>query len=102
VVTGTLHFGGNFTWYGYVFVVGDGIADFNGGGNGEIRGSVLIAKIWDGYATKNLLSSLGSPNVDWNGGGGNGIHYDHCWTSKLMQNIPFTPPASTKPLKILS
>ncbi len=102
VVTGTLHFGGNFSWKGVVLVVGDGIADFNGGGNGEIVGTVLVAKIWDGFATKNLLSSLGSPSIDWNGGGGNGIHYDHCWVTNLMNTIPFTPPQSTKPLRILS
>jgi hypothetical protein len=102
VVTGTLHFSGNFSWSGLVLVVGDGIADFNGGGNGNIVGSVFIAKIWDGYATKNLLSTLGSPTVDWNGGGGNGISYDHCWATNLMYGIPFTPPESTRPLKILS
>jgi hypothetical protein len=102
VVTGTLHFSGNFSWYGLVLVVGDGVADFSGGGNGNIVGSVLIAKIWDSYTTKNLLASLGSPTVDWNGGGGNGISYDHCWATNLMHGIPFTPPASTRPLKILS
>jgi hypothetical protein len=102
VVTGTLHMGGNFSWHGPVFVVGDGIADMNGGGNAEIIGTMWVAKIWDNYADKNLLNSLGSPSFDWNGGGGNGITYDHCWAENLMQNIPFNPPLSTKPLKILS
>jgi hypothetical protein len=102
VVTGTLHFSGNFTWYGLVLVVGDGIADMNGGGNGQIVGSMYVAKIWDSYTTKNLLTDLGSPSIDWNGGGGNGIYFDHCWSTNLMNAIPFTPPASARPLKILS
>ena len=33
---------------------------------------------------------------------GNGITYDHCWSDNLMEKIPFTPPPTTKALKILS
>jgi hypothetical protein len=102
VVTGTLSMHGNFTWNGLVFVIGDGAVSFAGGGNGQINGSLFVAKIWDGYATKNLLSGMGSPNFHWNGGGGNGIRYDHCLVTDLMAAVPFTPPPSTKPLKILS
>jgi len=102
VVTGTLSWGGNFHWNGPVFVVGDGIAEFNGGGNALITGTVIVAKIWDSYTTKNLLASLGSPSFEWDGGGGNGIQYDHCWSDNLMRQIPFNPPPTTRPLKILS
>ena len=35
-------------------------------------------------------------------GGGNGIQYDHCWADNLLARVPFTPPPSTLPLKILS
>lgn len=102
VVTGTLNMSGNFTWYGLVLVVGDGIADMSGGGNAQVTGSLLVSKIWDSYTTKNLLSKLGSPTFDWNGGGGNGIQYDSCYATDLMNAVPWTPPPSTKPLKILS
>jgi hypothetical protein len=102
VVTGTLTMGGNFTWSGLVFVVGDGSIEFGGGGGGAIVGSLFVAKIWDGYATQNLLGALGSPTIHWNGGGGNGISYDHCLATDLMAAVPFDPPPSTKPLKILS
>ena len=102
VVTGKLTMTGNFSWHGIVLVVGDGILDFGGGGTGTIYGTVLVAKIWDDYTAKNLLSSLGSPSVNWNGGGGNGIYYDHCLVENMIPIIPFTPPPSTKPLKILS
>jgi hypothetical protein len=65
-------------------------------------GSVFVSKIWDSYTTKNLLSSVGSPTFNWNGGGGNGIYYDHCYASNLMTAIPPPNYVSTKPLKILS
>lgn len=102
VVTGTLTMGGNFSWNGLVFVVGDGSISFAGGGNGQINGSLFVSKIWDNHTDKNLLSSVGSPTVHWNGGGGNGIYYDHCLATNLMAAVPFTPPPSTKPLKVLS
>ena len=37
-----------------------------------------------------------------NGGGGNGIYSDHCWVENLIPIVPFTPPPSTRPLKMLS
>src|SRR5205814_1644676 len=51
VVTGTLDMGGNFSWNGLVLVLGDGVLHFNGGGGGQINGSVIVSKIWDGYLT---------------------------------------------------
>src|SRR2546427_3441380 len=73
VVTGTLTMSGNFTWYGLVLVIGDGHMEFNGGGNGQIIGQLIDAKIWDSYTTKTKLSSLGSPTFKWNGGGVNAV-----------------------------
>ena len=104
VVTGTLSWSGNFSWHGMVLVIGDGIANFSGGGGGTITGTMLVAKIWDSHTTKNLLNSLGSPTFSWNGGGSAnfGLSYDHCWSDDLMKSIPFTPAPSTKPLRILS
>ena len=101
-MTGTLRFSGNFLWNGLILAVGDGVMEYGGGGNAEINGSVFVAKIWDDYTTKNLLPTLGSPSFDWNGGGGNGIYYDHCYVENLIPIVPFTPPPSTKPLKVLS
>jgi hypothetical protein len=102
VVTGTLHFGGNFNWHGTILVVGDGVVEFQGGGNGQIIGTMLAAKIWDNHTSQNLLQTNGSPSFTWNGGGGNGIQYDHCLATNLMNNIHYTPPPTTKPLKVLS
>jgi len=102
VVTGTLTMSGNFTWYGLVLVIGDGHMEFNGGGNGQIIGQLIDAKIWDSYTTKTKLSSLGSPTFKWNGGGVNAVQFDHCWSTKLMDAFNWTPPPTTKPLKVLS
>src|SRR5207249_246819 len=100
VVTGTLTMSGNFGWNGIIFVVGDGHIEFSGGGNGQINGSLLVAKTWD--ASHNLLDNLGAPTFKWNGGGGNGIQFDHCLTSDLMTAIPPINYNSTRSLKILS
>lgn len=102
VVTGTLTMSGNFTWYGVIFAVGDGIVDMGGGGNGQILGSIWVAKIWDSHTTKNLLDTMGSPTFHWNGGGNNGVQYDHCYVTNLLEAIPLDGLHSTKPLKILS
>jgi prepilin-type N-terminal cleavage/methylation domain-containing protein len=66
---------------------------------GTITGTVFVAKIYD--SSGNLLPALGSPDVTWTGGG-NGIQYDHCWADNMLAKVPFTPPPSTKPLKVPS
>jgi hypothetical protein len=100
VVTGVLTFKGNFTWNGIVLVVGQGDIEFSGGGNGTINGSVMVAKTKDSSGAE--LSALGQPTLNWSGGGGNGIYYDHCYADGLLSMIPMTVPASAKPLTILS
>jgi hypothetical protein len=100
VVTGTLTMSGDFSWHGAILIAGDGHLDFNGGGTGTIVGTVIVAKIWDG--SHNTLPSMGSPTIEWNGGGNNGIYYDHCWATNMMAMVPFEPPPSPAPLRILS
>ena len=100
VVTGTLTFRGNMSWNGIVLAIGEGNIVFAGGGSGTINGSVLAAKTKD--SSGNELTNLGVPTLDWSGGGGNGIYYDHCYADGLLSMIPMTVPASAKPLTILS
>ncbi len=100
LVTGTMTFSGDFGWNGLVFVIGQGDTQMNGGGSNQINGSMIVAKTRD--SSGNLLPSLGSPVVNWNGGGGNGIRYDHCLTDKMMGMIPYVPPPTTQPLVVLS
>ncbi len=100
LVRGTLTIQGNFTWHGLLYVIGQGQMQVTGGGNGEVDGSVIIAKTRD--SSGNLLATLGTPSLDWRGGGGNGIYYDHCWADDMLSKIPFNPGPTTQPLRILS
>jgi hypothetical protein len=54
------------------------------------------------YRDGDAYRSLGPPAFHFNGGGNNGIHYDHCLTEDLMAAIPPPDFHSTKPLKVLS
>ena len=83
LVTGTLTLSGNFSFDGLILVVGNGVLNANGGGNGQMNGAIVVANIGNSsYATNptdaNLLSQLGSPTFNFNGGGGNGLHYNSC------------------------
>jgi hypothetical protein len=100
MVTGQVILSGDYSWDGPIFVIGQGIYNANGGGNGQINGALIVAKTRD--ASGNLLSSLGSPTVNFQGGGGNGIHYDHCYADNLMLKIPISPPPPNQPIQVLS
>jgi hypothetical protein len=107
VVTGNLTFRGNPTWNGFVLVIGKGGAYFSGGGGGTINGSVFVAKTRGPnptfpYLPGPLLENLDAPTLDWSGGGGNGIYYDHCWADAMLNMIPFSAPDSARPLTVLS
>ena len=98
IVTGTLTFSGDFTWNGLVLVIGQGQVVKNGGGNGNINGAIYIAKIVD--SSGNLLTTVGNPSFQWNGGGTNYIQYDHCKADGLLKKYQGQP--STYPLQVLS
>ena len=89
VVTGNLTMNGDFTWHGVVLVIGSAIVNNQGGGNGQITGAMYVA------------NTGGTPSTfNWNGGGGNGIQYDHCWADDLLSKYP--PFTSDQPLQVLS
>lgn len=92
VVTGNLTLNGDFSWHGLVLVIGAAVINNQGGGNGQVVGAVYVANT-NG-------TNLGSPTFNWNGGGGNGIQYDHCWADNLLNKYP--PAPSTKQLQVLS
>jgi hypothetical protein len=104
-VTGKLTMNGNFHWHGVILIIGDGVMDFGGGGNGIIQGTIFVAKIWPSptqHAVSDLLPSPGSPTINWNGGGGNSIIYDHCWVDPVMSFVPSTNYLFLDPLRVLS
>jgi hypothetical protein len=95
VVTGTLTISGNYSWNGMILVIGNGASIMSGGGNGQIVGGVYVANTSG--------NTFGSPNASWNGGGGNGIQYDHCWADYMLSKIPpLAPTASASALQIIS
>jgi Tfp pilus assembly protein PilX len=87
IVRGTFHMQGSGSFYGLILVVGQGTMDFSGGGNGEIQGGIFLAKTRD--TSNNILSTLGSPAIDWNGGGGNGVFYNSFHINKMFKNMAF-------------
>ncbi len=79
VVTDDFVIKGNFTWEGIILVIGSGYVQVAGGGGGSIDGAMLLARTRD--AAGNPLPSASIPGgstLDWQGGGGNGIHYSSC------------------------
>ncbi len=94
VVTGALSIHGNYSWNGLILVIGTGASVMSGGGNGQIVGSVFVANTAGG--------TLNTPTADWNGGGGNGVQYDHCWADDMLSRIPYSSTMSPKGLQIVS
>jgi hypothetical protein len=79
VVTGTLTFNGNTNFDGLILVIGQGIMNVKGGGGGQVNGEVLIANTNSHTAPFGQLATLGSPSLNWTGGGSNFIQYNSCW-----------------------
>jgi len=81
VVTGTLSFTGNASFNGLVLVIGQGIVNESGGGNGGFNGTVFVAKTHSATSPYPELATLGSPLYSWNGGGNSDIQYNSCWAN---------------------
>ncbi|MHB8217557.1 MAG: hypothetical protein ACYDDS_15910 [Candidatus Sulfotelmatobacter sp.] len=79
VVTGTLTMDGNINFDGLILVIGQGVMNVKGGGGGQVNGSVFIANTNSQTAPYSQLATLGSPTLNWNGGGSNFIQYNSCW-----------------------
>jgi hypothetical protein len=83
VVTGDFNVTGNGQFTGLVLIVGQGIMNVNGGGNGTFYGSVFIANTNGHTSPFTQLATVGQPLLNWNGGGGNGIYYNSCWADAI-------------------
>jgi hypothetical protein len=79
VVTGTLNMGGGANYNGLILVIGQGILSVNGGGSGQINGTVFLADTNSHTSPYAQLATLGPPGYSWAGGGTNGIQYNSCW-----------------------
>jgi Tfp pilus assembly protein PilX len=96
LVTGTLTMSGTPSFDGLILVIGKGNVVKNGGGNGTLDGSLLVANMYsDTPPTYSHLIPLGSgtapgiPTIAWNGGGNATVQYDSCWNSYLSQSLPY-------------
>lgn len=87
VVTGTLTFSGDSGWRGIVLVIGQGNMQETGGGSNEFDGAVIVAQTLD--AAGKPLAALGTPVLNWSGGGGNGIFYDSCWINNATAGVTY-------------
>ena len=95
LVRGVLTVRGNFAWNGLILVIGQGELHWNGGGNGEVRGGILIAKSRGTQTAQDplgpVLASRGDVIADFNGGGGNGIRYDTSTIANANGSFPYSP-----------
>jgi len=95
LVTGTLTMSGNPSWNGLILVVGKGNVVKNGGGNGTLDGSLLVANMFSDPGTWTHPIPLGSsnppgtPTIAWNGGGNATVQYDSCWANYMSQSLPY-------------
>ena len=96
LVTGTLTMNGTPSFNGLILVIGKGNVVKNGGGNGTLDGSLLVANLYsDTPPTYTHLIALGSnnlpgvPTINWNGGGNATIQYDSCWINAVTQGFPY-------------
>ena len=77
VVTGKLTVNGNVSFNGIIFVLGEGVFQRNGAGNGDTFGAIVVAKFartWNPSDTGPHLFL--SPTYDMNGGGNSKTEYD--------------------------
>ena len=70
VVTGKLTMRGNTDFKGVVLVLGEGVLERDGGGNGEILGGITIAKF------DRTSGDFLAPTFTTNGGGNSNVQYD--------------------------
>ncbi len=83
IVQGDLTLNGNFSYDGLIFVLGTGQVRRNGGGNGEIRGGILVGAFTSTSPTFNLPAE-----VDTGGGGNSLIRYCSDAINKAIAAIP--------------
>jgi hypothetical protein len=89
LVTGNLTLHGNPSYNGLILVIGKGSVVKDGGGNGVVNGSLLVANLYNSATPPQLLPASSPPGVpyfDWNGGGTVSWNYDSCW-SQMMNGL---------------
>ncbi|MBD0326243.1 MAG: hypothetical protein ICV68_07425 [Pyrinomonadaceae bacterium] len=84
VVTGTLNMNGNPNFNGLILVLGGGRVTRDGGGNGDVQGTMLVAafeRTWSA-AQNNLPHPFLAPSFTTNGAGNSGMLYNSDWVRR--------------------
>jgi hypothetical protein len=89
IVTGNLVLNGNPNFNGVILVLGEGTINRDGGGNGNILGSVYVAKFARSWpSSQNGLSHpFLAPTFHTDGGGTADLRYDSEWVQKAKDAL---------------
>ena len=81
VVTGNLDTNGNTDFEGIILVLGRGTVSRSGGGNGRIKGTIIVANFDPNGAPGD---PFGRPSFSINGGGNSCVQYDSSWVRRAL------------------
>ena len=89
IVTGDLVMNGNPTFNGVVLVLGGGSINREGGGNGNIFGTIYVAKFARSWpaSENNLPHPFLAPSFHTSGGGSADLRYDSSWVQKAKDAL---------------
>jgi hypothetical protein len=89
IVTGNLVLNGNPSFNGVILVLGEGTVNRDGGGNGNIYGSIYVAKFARSWpASENGLSHpFLAPSFHTDGGGTSNLQYNSEWVQKAKDAL---------------
>ena len=81
IVTGNLIMNGNPSFNGIILVLGEGTINREGGGNGNVLGSIYVAKFARSWpaAENGLPHPFLAPTIHTSGGGTANLKYDSVW-----------------------
>lgn len=86
VVTGNLNMHGNPNFEGVILVLGNGVVNRDGGGEGNIYGAMVVASF-----NRNGNGGFTAPFFNTNGGGNSKIQYDSLAVSRALGAIGAAP-----------
>jgi Tfp pilus assembly protein PilX len=84
IVTGDLATNGNTDFEGIILVLGKGNVTRSGGGNGVIRGTIMVANFDPNGA---FGTGFGAPSFSIAGGGNSTVGYDSAWIKKALDTL---------------
>ncbi len=89
IVTGNLIMNGNPTFNGVILVIGEGTVNRDGGGNGNVLGSIYIARFARSWPTSEngLPHPFLAPVFHTDGGGTANLEYDSEWVQKAKDAL---------------